>query len=62
MTRKEIEELALEYAAEWYRRYEDRGVGRPSKWVLNLVAKSMVRAYKKGFYTAKKRCKRNGKV
>lgn len=62
MTQEDINERALDYAAEWCRRYEDRRVYRPSRWVLNLVAKSMVRAYKKGFYTAKKRCKRNGKV
>ncbi len=61
MTRTELEDLALDYAAAWWRRYENRLVYRPQKWMLNLVAKSMVKAYKKGFYEAKRRYLKNKK-
>lgn len=50
-----LNEKALDYAAEWWRRYEDRLVYRPQKWILHLVAKSMVRAYKKGYHAAKQK-------
>ena len=55
MTKEEINELALDYAAEWWRRYEDRLVYSPHQWILRLIAKSMVRAYKKGYYAAKQK-------
>ena len=56
MTKEQIDELAKDYAAEWYRRYEDMGVGMDQAWwILPLVAKSMVKAYKKGYYAAKQK-------
>lgn len=54
MTKEQIDELAKDYAAEWWRRYEDRLVYRPYQWILRLIAKSMVKAYKKGFNEAKR--------
>ncbi len=56
MKDEHLNEKALDYAAEWYRRYEDKGVGMDQAWwILPLVAKSMVRAYKKGYHAAKQK-------
>lgn len=55
MTKEQIDELAKDYAAEWWIRYEDRLTYRPSRWILRLIAKSMIKAYKKGYYAAKQK-------